>query len=295
MNDHRFLLCRPASGLFDIFSQIGAAINYARNHRRVVIIDTNPPGAGYFRDRFSNYFTSLNRNLILHIDNHIELLNRLPTIPPSVAGRIDRYIAVYDEARRGYVDDASGTPLALDFSRDYEQPLLIHHAGGRSQHFFMIPLANMRLSKPVRDEIVLRLARIGGPFNGIHIRATDYQTDYRRGLEELRQELVGKLFVATDNREALAYVREQCRNADIYSFAQLPQQPGRPLHRCPEPHLIWQTNLDAIADVIMLAHAKQLYYFSLMPNRSGVVISGYSHLARCLKERPELVSQLMHA
>lgn len=290
--DQRWLLCRPASGLSDIFSQIGLAIVHADRYRRVVIVDTNPPHTRYFRDSLSNYFISLRDDLILDIPGRAEWLDGLGAVPRAVAGRISSYHAVYDPAVGGYVDAASRAPLALDFTRDYAEPLLIHHAGGRSP-YPLLPLTRMRLQDRVRDEIDRRLASIGGPFDGVHIRATDLKTDYERVIDALRDKLVPKIFVATDNRAALACVRERCPDAEIHSFARLPAEAGRPLHICPDPDMIWEINLDAIADVLLLAHARRLHYFSLQPNRVGARLSGYSMLANELRRRPVLLRQLM--
>jgi hypothetical protein len=225
MSNYRLLLCRAASGLYDILTNIGFAIIYASKYRRIVIVDTNPPHTDYFRDDFSNYFISLHDDLILDIRNHAELLNQLSAEPNALAGRISSYRAVWDRARLCHVDAASGTPFSFDYTRDYEEPLLIHHAIARFENLHTDPddmireqgerwrqrvanypllaLTKMRLEDRVREEIERRLSRIGAQFNGVHIRATDYQTNYRRAIDSLREQLVGKLFVATDNRAAL--------------------------------------------------------------------------------------------
>ena len=114
MSNDRLLLCRPASGLFDILTQIGFAIAYARKYRRIVIVDTNPPDAVFFRDSFFNYFVSLRDDLVLDIRNHSELLDRLPAAPKAVAGRINSYRAIRDTAHPGYwLDEASGATQSL--------------------------------------------------------------------------------------------------------------------------------------------------------------------------------------
>ena len=151
----------------------------------------------------------------------------------------------------------------------------------------------MRLRDRVRDEVDRRLTSIGGPFKALHIRATDYQTDYRSGIDRIRDKLVGKPLVATDNLAARAYVQEQCVGAEIHSLTRLPEQAGQALHVRPDPDLIWQTNLGAIADVLVLAHADGLYSFKLNPNELGLKLSGSSVLAKELMQRPALLKQLM--
>lgn len=256
------------------------------------MVDTNHASTRYFRDRFSNYFISLRPNIALDISGFANRLERLPLIPAELSGRLHDYAAVPGALGQTMVDEATGVPLTFDFSRDHDTPLLVHHTWGRTQHL-LDALVRMRLHPAIRDEVIRRLRALGDDFTGIHIRATDYQSDYHAGIAELRGKLSGPVFLATDNREALDLVRAECPEADIYSFSRLPAG-GKPLHDLrEETGDTYEVNRDAIVDAVVLAHAKRLTAFRLKPNDLGVAQSGYSLLAFALKQRKRLLAQLM--
>ena len=134
---------------------------------------------------------------------------------------------------------------------------------------------------------------IGGPFRALHIRATDYECEYRAQVAELRDKLTGRLFVATDNREALDFVRAECPTAQVFSFSDLPDQTGKPLHYMDDAKAAFRINLDAICDLILLAHSHNLYIFSLKKNIYDAQYSGYSALAWRLNQRRGILQRLM--
>lgn len=288
----RFLLCRPAGGFYDMLCQIGACCVYADKWNRIVLVDTSHPTTEYFRDRFSNYFGSLRRNLVLDISGIRRFLAKLPVHPAELSGRLHEYVAVAGKPCGPMVDQATGIPLTFDFTRDHDHPLLVHHTWGRSR-FPLQALERMRLHPALRLEVIRRMKEIGAPFTGLHVRATDYQTDYRAGIADLKGKLAGPVFVATDNRQVLDFIRAECPDADVYSFSSLPEE-GRPLHDLSrQKGDVYEINRDAIVDVLMLAHAKTLYAFRLQPNPLGANLSGYSRLAFDLRRNRQLLDRLM--
>lgn len=286
------VLCRPCSGLFDILCQIDRVCQYAERTGRIAIIDTDFHCSRFFKDDFSNYFVSRQPNLVLSAARHAPQFDACAVYPQVVSGRVNSYVAEFDMAE-GYVEAESRQPLTFDFSKLYEQPLLLHHAGGRSPGA-LAALARMRLHDRVTDILIDRLRAIGQPYNAIHIRDTDYKADYRSQIERLTQALKGPVFVASDNRSAVEFVRAAYRNGAVFSFAKLPEAAGRPLHvDVRRDDDLFLVNSDAIVDLLMLSLGRNLFYFSLSPNEFGAEFSGFSLLASELRAAPYLLSPLI--
>lgn len=272
--------------------QIGSCCLYAERWGRVTVVDANFHCSRHFRDTLSKYFVSRRDDLFLDLTHWGPRLNQLSTQPPEIFGRVADYDTA-DAPRQPYrLDRASGAPLTFDFTRDHAAELLVHHAGGRSPHA-LEALARLRLHGTVRAEIVRRLQHIGGPFQALHVRATDYDSDYRSAISALRGKLTGRVFLATDNRDVLDFARSECRDAEIFSFAALPDVAGTPLHYIGDPQSAGRRNLDAIADLMMLAHAETLHFLQLSPNAFGAKFSGYSILAQQILQSKPLLRGLM--
>jgi hypothetical protein len=287
------VLCRPSAGLYDILCQIGTACQYAERTGRIAIIDTNHPSTRFFRDDVSRYFVSRQPNLVLTPARHAHLFDACEVHPPFVQGRVNSYVARFAEV--DYVEAETGQSLSLDFDRLYDQPLVLHHAGGRSPHA-LAALARMRLHDQVADVLLDRLRAIGQPFHAIHIRDTDYKADFQPHLEPLLRRLKGPVFVASDNRAAVDQVRATYAGGAVFSFAALPETAGQPPHRDQDraaPERIFASNRDSIVDLMMLSLGLNLFYFSLLPNGFGAQVSGFSLLADELRKAPYVLSPLI--
>ena len=96
----------------------------------------------------------------------------------------------------------TGEPLTFDFNEDYPHELLVHQQHGRlpiSVSIFM----RLSLRPELTKELLARVASIGGPYLGVHVRHTDYRSDYRPLIDQLAGGEIARLFVATDNRKVL--------------------------------------------------------------------------------------------
>ena len=293
--DHRFILCRPQAGLTDIISRIGNCVRYGDRFNRFVIVDTNFGGAVHFRDEFSNYFVSHDNDLILTSKDHVAQFDHLATYPHSFTGRINSYRASYDNSKSAYADLETGEITNFDFTKNYSEPLLLSHASGGGMRKAKIALRRLSLSELLRKEVELRLARIGGVYSSIHIRNSDFTTDYEAHVKELQQRNSGLIYVATDNLKALNFCRELFGANRVFNFSTLPQDAGNPIHSNTlldaRAH-----NIDAICDLILLASAKTYYFFPLSnPHLTGAKYSGYSKLAEALHNDKVLLRQFIRA
>ena len=286
------LLCRPVGGLNDILSQIDNACRYAELAGRTVVVETDSPSTAHFKDAFSNYFISKQPYLRLSAANYKHLFDTLEVYPTCLFGRVNSYAARYMHEKQGYVDAETSTRLSFDFNRLYNEPLLVHHSDGSNGNS-LSALGRMRLHDGIVDTLVDRLRTIGSPYSAIHIRHTDYQTNYESELIKLQPLIRGAIFLATDNRVVVEFCRSIFGNDRVYSFARLPDRAGKPVHLLESGDPTYQINKDAIVDLLLLALARRFYCFSLKNNIQGTQHSGFTVLASRLKNFPLVLHYLI--
>lgn len=295
MNLDRVVLCRPQGGLNDVLCQIELICRYAQRFNRTVIVDTNYHSSRFIRDRFSRYFVSRQDNLMLHIDAIDLRLERVTTFPEFISGRVNDYEVLYTED--GHVEKLSRRPVSFDFSKDYAETLLVHHRAGSTPGASLAALSRLRLADDVSTDLVNRLNIINAPYTAIHIRNTDYTTNYQSLLSQLSTRPIlldcKHLFVATDNITCLEYCRSVLPEIRIHSFTKFPNQVGQPLHRLSADDNVYDRNKDAILDLLMLALADRLILLKIDPNQFGVRVSGFSRLARALQGDRATLSSLI--
>lgn len=295
MQNHpeKFLLCRPESGLNDMLCQIGKCAVYAQMHQRILVIGTRMTG---FQEPFWQYFESLNPRIVFASPALLDHLNTLDVYPPFLMGRLKNSRPQYSVAHRNFVFANTGAPLSFDFGRVYAESLLVHHAhGGGLQS--LEALKHLRLRGELIEKLHARLSVAGEHYAGIHVRHTDYQSDYKPFLNSLVDKITQPhVVLCTDNKEVLDYARGIFRQP-LHNFSAIPDIGGRPLHHG-NPANKQQINTDAILDLFTLAKASTLFLTpisnaSRYNNHSGY--SGYSRLAGALNQNPALVNALLGA
>jgi hypothetical protein len=292
MTTERLLLCRPLGGLNDTLCQIELACRYAERFGRTVIVDTHTQSKRYFRDSFSNYFVSLQNNLVLDADGVRERFDALDVFPKFLAGRVSRYTTRFDWNAYSFVDEEIGLRVSFDLDRDYAEPLLVHHASGGGK-ISIGALARMRLEDSLTKVLLRRIQQIGPRYSGIHVRNTDYKARYEHLIGRAAIEPNDPIFLATDNRDTVAYCRSIFGAARLFSFASLPAEAGIAAHHVTDPAEAYERNRDAVLDLVMLALASRLYLFELEPNPHGAKYSGFSILAANLHNAKPVLKRLI--
>lgn len=290
--NQKYLLCRPQGGLNDMLTQIEWCCRYADMHGRIVIVDTAYAGSAYFKDSFDRYFVPRQSRLWLGTRGLALDFDRMEVLPKAISGRVTRYETRWDDARDCFVDAESGERLSFDATRGHQETLLVHHsAGGNALAQFA--LLRLRLHDGLVDALLERLRRIPGPYTALHIRNTDYRTDYAAQVAELSRTVRGPVFVATDNRDTLSHCVAQFGPGRVFAFSELPANGGEPIHRdAPDPATARRRNFDAILDLFTLALARRLHALQIANNPRGRY-SGFSSLAMKLHEtRPMLAGVL---
>lgn len=292
MRTPRLLLCRPSAGLFDLLCQIDKACRYAEQTDRLIVVDTNFHSTKFFKDDFSKYFVSRQPHLRLDPSQFATALNELAVFPKVIFGNINAYSTEFDFSVKNFVEKESREILSFDFSQNYSEPLLVHHAGGRDG-IALATLGRIRLRDEITDILLDRLRSIGSPYTAIHIRDTDYRTDYQQAIERLKSTIRGPIFLATDNRNSLDFLRSIFGEDRVFSFANLPLEAGKPPHIFDEGQPVYEVNRDAIVDLLMLGLSREFHFFPLSKNQFGARYSGYSIIANQLRQFPSFLSNLI--
>src|SRR5262249_8667448 len=105
--------------------------------------------------------------------------------------------------------------------------------------------------------------------------------------EKLKDQIQGPIFLATDNRDVLDFVRLTFGGDRVFSFSKLPKEAGKPLHM-DDTTDNYHRNADAIVDLVMLSLSRQLCLFALSDNRFEAKYSGYSVFAKDLRAFPSI-------
>ncbi len=279
-----------------MFCQIARCLAHAQRFGRQVVVDTDHH-MGSIRDRFSNYFSSVQPNLVLDVKGAPTLSFNAPCLPRFISGRVNDYDLTYSDDLGTYVESLTGKPIKFNFDKDQRAPLLVHHRGGGGTGS-LDALKFLRITPLVAAHMARRMSTLSDRYCGIHIRATDYQTNYEIGLRQISAGLSGPVFVATDNIAALEYAQSVLAAHQTFSFTQLTAAGGKPLHQLQltDPSSVLQNNLDSLADLLMLALAKNVYSFEIIGQQGKSKhpkYSGYSRLAANLHRSGDALRALL--
>ena len=138
------------------------------------------------------------------------------------------------------------------------------------------------------------MAKIGGPYLGVHVRLTDYRSDYRPLIDQLGGGEIARLFVATDNRKVLAEFRAALPGKQVFSFAEELSEDGSPIHvRGRKAGNVYRRNCDAILDLLLLALSVGLVSADLLNGRRDFTKSGFTVLATELFKQKRYLSELL--
>jgi len=271
--------------------QIGKCAVYAEQHGRVLVIGTRITG---FQEPFGQYFESLNPRIVFATRQLLDYLNTLDVYPDCVKGKIHTYRKEYSIVHRNFVCIENGDLLSFNFGCAYGERLLMHHAlgGGKKS---IDALKQLRLRGEMVARLRERISILGKHYVGIHVRHTDYKSDYKPFLRMIAKNFEEPhIALCTDSLEVLDYARSIFRQP-VHNFCAFPDGSAGPLHTSNQLDKR-ETNTDSILDLFTLAKANTLFLVpisngSQYHNSSG--ISGYSRLAGELKKNRPLLNALI--
>ena len=170
--------------------QIGMCIDYSEKFNRKLIIDTTKSD---LTDHFSHYFETneLGKNIQIELSKkQINIFYKDPLFPK------DCYITHNEHLY----------PMSVPFDRDYPDKFLVHRTWGGG----LMSLHALKYFKLV-DYLISRIKKKKkslGTYHAILIRHTDYNSDYKNALNEIRDmNLKVPLYVFTDSHEVQEYAK----------------------------------------------------------------------------------------
>jgi hypothetical protein len=292
MPSNRLLLCRPRGGLNDNLCQIELCWRYAEAHNRTLIIDGKR--SNLFPE-FSDFFELFNPRIGVHINSASaeDLEDAADCFPSELAGSINRYRSVYSpDHGHNFVEEVSKTRLSFDFSQDHAARILIHEqCGGGTESFDC--LNRLTLSAKMKAIMVDTLEKIGAGYIGIHVRNTDYRTDFRPFFSNIHTETIGKrLLVCSDDRGVIEEARAFFSEAETFVVSDIPNTNQHPLHERQnlsdeERHA---NAVSSIVDLLALGASDKLYFSDITRGYP----SGYSRLAKYLNDHKAVIRRLVH-
>ncbi len=291
-----FVLCRPRGGLNDTFCQIEKCWEYAETFGRTLIIDTRKSG---FFGEFADFFSPVDALIKVEPDTtRVDpAINSLDCYPPRmngprINGILDDHDTAYSYEYRNHVDRVSGTLLTFDFDQDYQESVLIHEQCGGGDLSFLL-LDRITLSETVRSIVLDRIAGLGRDYVAIHVRNTDYQTNYELFFNTIYPEVVGKsVLICSDDADVIVKAKNFFHASTVYSISEIPHTNQKPLHG------EWTMKSDqdrksaaiaSIVDLCALGLSGKLYFTNVTAGHP----SGFSRLAQHLNENKDLVFRLL--
>ncbi len=294
--EESFLLCRPHGGLNDTFCQIEKCWRYAEKSGRTLIIDTRK--SCLFGD-FSDFFTPVDASIKVESNtSEVDVaINALDCYPPLINGPqinklLDPHSTVYSEKHRNLIDRVSGALLTFDFEKDYSEPILVHEQFGGGELSFSL-LERMAISEKIRSIVLDRIAGLDKHYVAIHVRNTDYQTNYESLFNKIYPEVAGKsVLVCSDDAEVIAKARDFFDASTVLNASEIPHTNQMPLHgeRTMKADEDRKTSaINSIVDLCALGLSDKLYFMNVTAGHP----SGFSSLARHLNGNKRLVRSLM--
>jgi hypothetical protein len=288
----KILLCRPRGGLNDTLCQLERSWSYAERSARKLIIDTNKSGVLLNFDRLFSQRLA-NSKVLFHLpESQIEFLNTLSCYPKPVQGKIDTYQALYSDEYNYYVEEQCEEFRFELLDHCSEQLLVYEQCGGgtKSRAFF----ERVTFSNSVIDLVEKAIVRLGENYAAIHVRHTDYKSDYGNFFRQVSERVRSKrLLICSDSTEVISLAKSIFKSSDVVTNS-LPVFTDTPLHY---PRLYttdeqrWQATTNSLIDLVTLANASELF---LCPLKGGnPLYSGFSQLAGYLNENRGIISALL--
>jgi hypothetical protein len=182
---------------------------------------------------------------------------------------------------------------------EQSEQLVIHHRSGGGD-VAIHAISMLQLRNEVQEHIRTKLIQCGPDYDALHIRHTDYQTNYIPFVKEIKPKLENRtLLLCSDNPDVIDTVREMLDQTRVVvlseTLGEKRVRPGDPLHRngSRDRAFIRRRNIDMVTDLMAMGKARHLYFTQIVNKRWNHSYSGFSRLAKHLHERPKVWDSLM--
>lgn len=274
----KLVLCRPRGGLNDMLVQIEKCWRYAAQHDRILYIDSTKSG---LLDSMDNYFLETK-----YVKFGNPNVTETSTFFPSEIYKLGLdYKVAWSSEYGNFTLKDTNNPIRFDFLNSYSEDILVHEqcGGGRESIEALKKLTLLPQIVGIINQINEELS----PFESIHVRNTDYKTDYKSFFSSITLDPDSKIVLCTDDFGCQEYARSIW--GDQLSIPNpAPKTDGKPLHMNPQLDRR-STNIAAITDLFLLALGKKLHYTKL----DRGFISGFTRLALDLHSEPSLIKKIL--
>jgi hypothetical protein len=276
----KIVICRPQGGFNDILCQVVKCYIYCRKFDRDLYVDTGFDGNQYFKESLGEYFSSKCRHLKF---NEIPRFysGETSVFPKELSETGDEYEYDFDDLSRSYLLRGCRKPITFDFALNYDEHILVHHASGggtESSLFFAIAEFRPSILKQIEDGS----RHIPQSSIGVHVRFTDYRSDYSDILERLGNENAKHVFLCSDSDFIHQQFDRYLDSTSVHSYSSL--KGGQPIHLIEgnaSEEAIQKLNFAMLRDLVVLSKCNRIYIAPL--NNLGEIspdkYSGFSMLA----------------
>ena len=298
-----YVLCRPQGGINDMLSQVYLCLRYCEVMNRKLIIDTNYHSSHSFRQPFGDYFLSNDPKVFLPRNHASDIIKdkEEDVFPRFLSGKINTYLTRTYRPYEPIVEAISGEPITFSFQKRYKEKVLIHHQGGRNFYSYKA-LEKFNLKGDISQYILDSRAKLDRQYLGLHIRFTDYRSNYRVAVEEAMKLKQKQIYLATDNKELKAHLLRVKSSKEFVSMSESFGSAGSPGHLSRSYKTdLRLNNMSTLVDLFMLALSCKIIsapitrwetnYFKRRYTHKFQ--SGYAFLAEKLRTHPGLLSRVL--
>jgi len=220
-------------------------------------------------------------------------LNGARCVPSALQGRLTTYRCNWDANLRALVDAETRAELSFNFDVDYDEPLLVHHQAGGGAREALSLLQRIRFREDLASICREKLRSLGSDYDAIHIRNSDYRTDWKPFLAEVRSKLeAASVLICSDDLNVLRFCEGFFKPKQVLISSYPPDTGGKALHTHESNLSATQRDAvvrDCLVDLLALSQGVTLHY----SNTTNGHPSGFSQLAELLHDRPDVIEALL--
>lgn len=289
----RYILCRPRNGLNDAFVDIAKCWQYAEAFDRILLID--PIRCAIFTN-LALFFSPLppSSRVILNVfPNQIEWLNSMSCRPIEMRGRLHTYSITLIRSGNSNIicDSESKAPLRVDMTRDYPEQLVLHEAGNGGSEGIEF-LKRVAVEANLARDMIAKIRLLGPNYAAVHVRHSDYRTNWRKFLKSIRKDLIGRtVLICSDNAKVVRAAPLILKKSVVQTVSKVQYNDGRPQHlrASMSDESRNETARSALTDLFALGAASDLYITDHARGRT----SGYSLLATSICSDRTILNSLL--
>jgi len=271
----KYVLCIPSGGFTDTLTQIQRSWHYCRAHNRTLVVDTMCSSC--MRAQFSTY---------LNVVGDVEVI-----------GEITKELV--EHLNEHGQDVYAVTEASFDHNQKFDEYCLVERTRGGMWWFSQQQIQafgafadNLRIDPLVSKYIQQQLCKLPSVYDAIHVRNTDYQTDYRSFFNKVLPQLkTDHVLVCSDDYDCLQYAKEFFPQT-ILQVINLTPNPDKPRHKMMNVDY-HKRNLDLLCDLFAMAKSQSFFYTQCHNNKWNKGFAGFSMLTKCLHDNPNITSKIL--